>query len=103
MAAIDELFAPRGIEMYVPALARIRADLWRGLGSGTALLLELADYTGLERALALTVGDLEDLAAIVPGHLWHAVTEYAVGHGSIFEHDRRSLIACIAMSRTLTK
>lgn len=104
MAEIDELFAPRGLEMYVPSLANFRRDLWSRLDSETRLILEVADYLGLDRTLALTTGDLDTVAPVVPGHLWNRISEYAMGGRSrVFERDRHSVIARIAASGSLTK
>jgi hypothetical protein len=104
MAAIDDLFAPRGLEMYVPSLARIRQDLWERLDAETCLILEVADYLGLHPTLGLTVNDLDRLESMLPGHLWHAISEYAVsGRSRVFEHDLRSVVQRIAASSALTK
>lgn len=104
MATIDELFEPRGIEMYVPSLARIREGLWAHLDAETRLILEVADYLGLDRTLGLTVDELDSLDSVLPGDLWNAISEYTVvGRARVFECDLRSIVKRIATSSTLTK
>jgi len=61
---------PRGLEAYVPDLATLRAAIWPKLSDDLHLILEVADYVGLERAFALGSQDLDDLYGVLPGDLW---------------------------------
>lgn len=65
-AADAELFLPRGLEAAVPGLARLRDALWWSLPARARLMLEVADYLGVERACALEVIELDALCGIVP-------------------------------------
>lgn len=75
----SDLFEPRGFEAYVPALAAVRAACWPRLSSDVRLLLEVADYLGLERALRLTVGELMRLHQTLPGTLWNRLDAASAG------------------------
>lgn len=104
MASIDDLFAPRGVEAYVPSLAQVRRELWNRLDAEIKLCLEIADYIGLDRALGLKRLEIDELAPILPGRLWHLISKRAdktADHA--FEHDRASIIAHIAASIAFTK
>jgi hypothetical protein len=62
----EELFSLRGLEAFVPALAALRRDAWWHLPARYRTALEIADYLGLEHALALTIAELDELRGIVP-------------------------------------
>ena len=72
---LSSLFAPRGLELYVPALAALREELWARLDPELRLALEIADYLGLERAAALTTAETNEVAGVLPGHLWNALAQ----------------------------
>jgi hypothetical protein len=67
---LDEALCPRGFEAYVPGLAAIRVIAWPYLAAVIRHALELADYVGLERTLALSVSDFLELRQRIPGDLW---------------------------------
>jgi hypothetical protein len=67
---VTDFNAPRGLECYVPALAALRAELWPHLSKSITTMLHLADYLGLEKALAARRSDLEQLEMSIPGPIW---------------------------------
>jgi len=74
---LSDLFAPRGLELYVPALAALRCELWSKLGADLQLALEVADYLGLERLTTLSDDELAETAAtVLPGPLWEALDRH---------------------------
>jgi hypothetical protein len=61
---------PRGLEAYVPDLVSLRSAIWPALSEAVQLLLEVADYVGLERALGLFPDEVDGLYGLLPGELW---------------------------------
>src|ERR1700726_256343 len=104
----DELYDPRGLEAYVPALVSLRRLAWGGLPEGLRLLLEAADYLGLDEAIALKRGGLEAVYGRLPGPLWTRVAGRLDAVGGLDEcvfltndrgsWDRREVIAAVAGS-----
>lgn len=64
-------FEPRGLEAYVPALASLRSVYWDRLDADLQVLLEIADYLGLDATLAMQEESLGALRALLPTELWH--------------------------------
>src|ERR1700692_2347792 len=75
-----ELFEPRGLEAYVPALAALRRSLWGYLAQETRVILELADYIGLERVVRLDSGGLAPLVGCIPQKLWDRARAHIRAH-----------------------
>lgn len=71
-----ELFYPRGLEAYVPALASIRESCWTRLPGDVQTVLEVADYVGLERAIEASRA--VELRSVLPGPLLSRYADLAI-------------------------
>jgi hypothetical protein len=93
-AAPAELFAPRGLEAYVRALADLRRRCWAQLPEDVRTLLEVGDYVGLTAA----IGDPDArLVELLPGPLWaryESLFWRQRGHG----YSPESLVGAIALA-----
>jgi hypothetical protein len=65
-SAEEDLFSPKGVEAQVVALAAVRGSAWWRLPARARLVLEVADYLGLEQACGLQVRRVEALFGVLP-------------------------------------
>ena len=66
----DECLTVRGLESHVPALNLIRIQCWPRLSAKWRCLLEVADYIGLEKLMALTAEDFDAFRTVLPAEIW---------------------------------
>lgn len=95
MKMLSDLFSPRGLELYVPALAVLRREWWPRMDAELQLALEVADYVGLEFTASLAPSRLEEIASVLPGHLWGALARREMGSGELLLSLTDGIVALI--------
>jgi hypothetical protein len=99
----SELFEPRGFEAYVPALAPLRRNLWGYLAQETRVILELADYLGLERTVRLDSSGLDALVGRIPQRLWDRAQVHLRAHPPSIDEVIATIAAGFDQSRLPSK